>query len=202
MSNEKKISNLPKWLPELETASLLKTARNYQARDGSIKGNYAFLSMCLQRYGGLRISEVVKVRPKDINFEHEELTVVSSKSNLERMIPISDTPLIEVLTFLQAEHPYPSDPYIQRSPKTLWALYKKIYDKAKIEFFGTHQLRHSFARDMLFNGVSINLLSILLGHKDIKSTLIYARLLPERDTIRKALRQLKEQRVAKDMEIR
>ena len=156
--------------------------------------------MCLQRYGGLRISEVVKVKPKDVNFLEEEIIVVSSKSHLERVIPIPDTPLMDVLRFLQGENIDPHTPYIQRHPKTLWALYQKIYQKAKIEFFGTHQLRHSYARDLLFNGVSINLLSVLLGHKDIRSTLIYSRLLPERDTIRKALRQMKEQRIDKQFQ--
>ena len=107
---------------------------------------------------------------------------------------------MDVLRFLLGENIDPHTPYIQRHPKTLWALYQKIYQKAKIEFFGTHQLRHSYARDLLFNGVSINLLSVLLGHKDIRSTLIYSRLLPERDTIRKALRQMKEQRIDKQFQ--
>jgi Site-specific recombinase XerD len=183
ISSSQKISILPKWLPALETATLFRTAQSFQARDGSFKGNYAFLSMCLQRYGGLRLSVVVKVKPKDVNFLEEEIKVVSSKSLLERVIPIPDTPLMDVLRFFQGENIVPHAPYIQRLPKTLWALFQKIFQKAKIDFFGTHQLRHSYARDLLFNGVSIILLSVLLGHKDIRSTLIYSRLLPVRDTI-------------------
>ncbi len=197
MSNEdKKVSNLPKWLPDIDCQHLLSVARSFQLREGSIKGNYAFLSMSLQRFGGLRISEVVRVKPRDINYSQglEEITVVSSKSYLERVIPINDTPLVDVFKFLQAENPDPDTPYINRHPKTLWALYQKIYQASKIKYYGTHQLRHTYARDMLANGVSINLLSVLLGHKDLRSTLIYARLLPEREVISNALRKMKEAR--------
>ena len=44
---------------------------------------------------------------------------------------------------------------------------------------GTHTLRHSYARDLLLNGVPINYLSRWLGHKSIQTTLIYLELVPD-----------------------
>ena len=41
---------------------------------------------------------------------------------------------------------------------------------------GTHTLRHSYARHLMMNGISLNYLSRWLGHSDIKITLIYLEL--------------------------
>jgi len=187
---------LPKWLPDKDCDSILYVAQTFQAREGSLQGNYAYLSMCLQLYAGLRIGEVVTLKPKDVYFTSgmEEISVLSKKSNLERVVPIYETPLLPLLKYFQGEKLDPEKPYIQRSPKTLWALYKRIYQKAKVEFSGTHELRHTYSRNLLMNDVPIPLLSALLGHKDLRSTLVYSRLLPERDTIHRALKQMNDQR--------
>ncbi len=190
------VTNLPKLLPESDIPKLLKTAQEYQSRDKALTGNYIFLSMSLQLYAGLRISEVIKIRPKDVSLDpdNEEIRVVSSKSYLERNIPIPDQELSSLLKYITADRSIDTNvPYIRRHPKTLWQLYKKVYDKAGIEFFGTHQLRHTYAKRMLqalgING--INVLQILMGHKDIKSTMVYIKLLPNREEIRDAFKSLR-----------
>ena len=45
--------------------------------------------------------------------------------------------------------------------------------------FGTHTLRHSYARHLLMNGIPINYLSRWLGHSSIQTTLIYLELVPD-----------------------
>ena len=44
---------------------------------------------------------------------------------------------------------------------------------------GPHTFRHSYARDWLLHGVSINYLSLWLGHNSIKTTLVYLELVPD-----------------------
>ena len=45
---------------------------------------------------------------------------------------------------------------------------------------GTHTLRHSYARHLLMNGISVNYLSRWLGHSSIQTTLIaYLELVPD-----------------------
>ena len=44
---------------------------------------------------------------------------------------------------------------------------------------GTHTFRHSYARHLLMNGISINFLSRWLGHSSIQTTLNYLELVPD-----------------------
>ena len=44
--------------------------------------------------------------------------------------------------------------------------------------FGTHTLRHSYARHLLMNGIPINYLSRWLGHSSVQTTLIYLAMVP------------------------
>ncbi|NIT60961.1 MAG: tyrosine-type recombinase/integrase, partial [Aliifodinibius sp.] len=46
------------------------------------------------------------------------------------------------------------------------------------EDYCLHTLRHTFASHLALKGVPIQQISLLLGHKDIQTTMIYAHLLP------------------------
>ncbi len=57
---------------------------------------------------------------------------------------------------------------------------KRCCRKAGLREIGWHCLRHTFASHLASQGRSLLEIKELLGHEDIKSTLIYAHLMPER----------------------
>ena len=75
---------------------------------------------------------------------------------------------------------------IEVHPTTAWRWVKTEVKRAEElcaiapgKRIGAHALRHSFARHLLMNGISINYLSRWLGHSSIQTTLIYLELVPD-----------------------
>ena len=54
-----------------------------------------------------------------------------------------------------------------------------LYKRAEIKEAGTHTMRHTYASQLAMAGQSIKAIQELLGHSDIKTTQIYAHLIPE-----------------------
>ena len=65
-----------------------------------------------------------------------------------------------------------------KTDRTGSAHWKAAAQKAGIEKrVGCHTLRHSFATHLLENGYDIRTVQELLGHKDVKTTMIYTHVL-------------------------
>lgn len=124
---------------------------------------------------GLRISELAGLKVKDIT---DSYITVKGKGNKERQIPSNETVNKLLKDYLKQNKPlthiFEKDhkPYTQRQLQyRIENLFKQMGIKAT-----PHQLRHSFATDLLNNGARINDISELLGHASLKATGIYTKL--------------------------
>lgn len=133
---------------------------------------------------GLRVSEVCNLKIWDIDFDRMTITVRQGKGNKDRCLPLST--LLKKGLFQYYNEYAPSsfvlfgakDKTIAYSQRSIQHVLNKAMDAAGIIKNGAspHTLRHTFATHLLENGTNIVKIQQMMGHTDIKSTLIYTRL--------------------------
>ncbi len=130
---------------------------------------------------GLRRGEMVNLKWEDVDFDNNQLYIASNKTEHYRFIPMTET-LREAMeqARTRAKHEYVVDVYQPRNggrcqPDYLTFHYAKIAQAAGVSSF-LHKLRHTFASQLVQNGVELYTVSKLLGHRSIQMTEIYAHL--------------------------
>jgi integrase len=130
---------------------------------------------------GLRRGELLELRWSDVNLPGKLLTVAatSAKSGNTRHIPLNS----EAMTVLTAWRKESKGELVFPGPEgkrmaridTAW---NSLVIGAKIRNFRLHDCRHHFASRLVQAGVDLNTVRELLGHSEIKTTLIYSHLAP------------------------
>jgi len=129
----------------------------------------------------LRFDEVASMEWKNLAISTSTYTIPNPKNGTRRVIALNE-PAMDLLRQMHAERD-PKNPWVfpARSSKghtvDIRHLHKKVLAEAGIEGFRTHDLRRSGASALL-NDYDVNPLKLkeILGHKDMRSTLVYARL--------------------------
>jgi integron integrase len=190
---------------------------------GNLPGTYQLVAKML--YGtGLRLTEVLQLRVKDIDFAHCQTIVRDTKGMESRITMLPNSVAEDLKVHLQhvkiqhqqdlaqghgsvylpfaLERKYPHAGYewiwqyvfpsdrISKDPRTgivrrhylhesgLQKAMKQAVRQAGItKRVGCHTFRHSFATHLLQNGYDIRTVQELLGHKDVKTTMIYTHVL-------------------------
>lgn len=128
---------------------------------------------------GLRVSEVVKLRPEDLDRDRGLLIVRGAKGRKDRSTLLSETALALVDRYLEGAHPgrwlFPgARPARHLSARSVQKVTAEARERAGIAKPVTpHVLRHSFATHLLESGTDVRLIQELLGHASVRTTEIY-----------------------------
>ena len=162
--NEKK---LPVVLTKREIDNLINSTETKKSK----------LIIQLLYSSGLRVSEIVNLKPSDLDFNENIGWVRSGKGKKDRMFILSKKISKKLENFSKR---FSNWNYIFSKEKPLTTrniqkIVQKTTEKAGIEkSVHPHTLRHSFATHLLENGVDIRKIQVLLGHASLTTTQIYA----------------------------
>ena len=131
-------------------------------------------------YGGLRISEALDLQVKDLDLAARRVRV-EGKGRRDRVVFLTEKAVESLSRYLQTVPHAAEDLVLSWQGRPLrydQALNRicRLGEAAGVEGLSPHRLRHTYATQLLNNGMSIEALRRLMGHENLNTTLIYARL--------------------------
>lgn len=139
------------------------------------------LILSLAYAAGLRVSEILSLCVRDIDFEEMTVTVRQGKGRKDRLTVLSQK-LASSLRSLcagkdSADILFESERGGKLTSSSVQSVFHAALSKAGINKQASfHSLRHSFATHLLENGVDVRYVQELLGHANIRTTQIYTHL--------------------------
>lgn len=176
---------LPQFLTVKEVELLLR-----QPKEGKVRGIRDKAMLELLYATGLRVSELVALKLKNLNLE-DGFLLCRGKGDKERIVPFGGTALQAVRRYLEDSRTKllkkPDESLFLTSRgaaftrQGFWKLLKSYAKKADLDLkISPHMLRHSFATHLLERGADLRSVQLMLGHTQITTTQIYTHVSRER----------------------
>lgn len=171
LRHPKRSQKLPSILTRAEIEQLLAQPRNRKHR----------LILSISYAAGLRISEALALRIRDIDLEELTITVRQGKGQKDRRTVLSKKLTDDLRSIMagrsESAYLFESERGGKLTAETASAIFRNALTKAGIKKPASfHSLRHSFATHLLENGVDVRYVQELLGHANIRTTQIYTQL--------------------------
>lgn len=177
----KKEQHLPEFLYVEEVRQLVQDCKNrkYSERDKLI--------IMILFFNGLRVSELVDIKLKDVNSNKIK---INGKGNKDRYIVLSKTVIEQInkyintdrISLVKGENPYLfiNNKGTNLTSRGIRYIITDITKKGELEKnVYPHMLRHSFATYFLSNGSDLRTVQTFLGHENISTTQVYTHLSQE-----------------------
>lgn len=141
------------------------------------------LQVQLLYYCGLRISEMLALKSRDIDLKQEVLKVVQGKGGKDRFVPLPKPLLPDLRAFMLSDPEYlhnTEGSLFVTTARNTQGLLSRLTSKfnqdkpvSEHKHLHPHIFRHSYATHVLEKTNNLALVKDLLGHTDIKTTQIY-----------------------------
>lgn len=166
----KTASKLPVVLSKNEIGEIIDSISNKKHR----------LIIALAYGAGLRVSEAVNLKIKDIDLAELTIHLKGAKGNKDRLTIFPEkigTDLTEIMSRRDKnDFVFTSVRGGRLTERSAQMIFENVLKKCQINKEATfHSLRHSFATHLLENGVDVRYVQELLGHANIRTTQIYTK---------------------------
>ncbi|MEO6905737.1 MAG: tyrosine-type recombinase/integrase [Ginsengibacter sp.] len=131
--------------------------------------------------GGLRVSEIVAIKTYQVDSKRMTIFISQAKGKKDRMVGLSPVLLVMLREYAKEYNPdkkgylfMGSTPGSAYSTRSLQEVLQAAKKRAGVMKPGSiHSLRHSFATHLIEKGTDVTMIQKLLGHNDLRTTLIY-----------------------------
>jgi len=182
VTKPKRPSRLPETLQEQQGLDLY---RLNDTNDSSEKVNALLIQLFYET--GIRLSEMMGLRHRDIDFGIGQIKVLG-KRNKVRYVPVNEEMMGKLKAHMSESKSRTADAGLFQNEKgnslSRSSLYRKV--KSSLTLITTqkkkspHILRHSFATHLLNNGADLNHIKEILGHSNLAATQVYTHLSTDR----------------------
>lgn len=130
---------------------------------------------------GLRVSEILNLKPADIDSDRMFIHIKNSKGQKDRYVPLSSNLLNMLKNYYRVYEPkvflFEGQKGGKYSPVSMNKIVKQALKRSNInKNISTHSLRHSYATHLLETGTDIRIIKDLLGHNNITTTMLYTQI--------------------------
>ncbi|VDH16586.1 Tyrosine recombinase XerD [Algoriella xinjiangensis] len=165
---KRKVNKLPTFFSQEEVRNLLNATENLKH-----KAILTTIYSC-----GLRLSELINLKITDIKSESDLLLIRQSKGNKDRIVALPDKLLELLREYYKVYQPkdflFEGLKGMQYSDRSVQLILKNALNKSGVISKGSvHTLRHSYATHLIKSGIDVRVVQELLGHNDIRTTMIY-----------------------------
>ncbi len=175
-----RVKKLPSVLTEKEVESLIECPSV-----SSLRGLRDKAMLEVMYATGIKVSELITLKTNDVDAELGYLRCVQTKN--VRIIPLGRCATTALKNYLTVARPQMANEDTvtlfvncngnEMSRQGFWKIVKEYAKKAGIKKdINPHTLRHSFATHLVENGADLFSIQEMLGHKDISSTQVYAKM--------------------------
>lgn len=144
----------------------------------NIQNTKHYLLVAMAYCAGLRVSEVVSLRVRDIDLQERTISIRGAKGQKDRISIISSRVIdglsANIVGKAGSDYVFASERGGKLTKRTVQKIFENALKKSGIIKPATfHSLRHSFATHLLENGVDVRYVQELLGHNNIRTTQRY-----------------------------
>jgi integrase/recombinase XerC len=164
----------PKWMDKNQQYALLRAVQ-----ERGKKRDVALITLMINT--GLRVSEVSQLRVDDLQITPRKgtVTVRGGKGEKFRKVPLNVDARRAIQDYLD-ERPAEDGERLFRGqrgrplqPSGIYYLIKRYAYDARLDDVTPHTLRHTFGKNLVDAGVSLDRVAQLLGHESVDTTRIY-----------------------------
>jgi len=176
IGNVQEVELAPRWLTRKEQYALLRAVqKENKPRDEAV--------IMLLLHTGLRVSEASNLRLSDVEISDRkgQVTVRDGKGGKHRMVPLNADVRKAVGAYLEAR-PDAQHDYLfvgkqtgRLKPWGIQYVASKYAYLARLDGVTPHTLRHTFGKNLVDAGVSLDIVATLLGHKNLNTTRLYTK---------------------------